>query len=394
MYFDPRKPKMSGKGKPNGKIQYTNDFHRPTHAKTVMLSFAFNMALENYQNMRPNTQVKAIPKLSDLSDMLVRFFSNKYYNNIEDIAGANQLINSEQNYEYAALERFRQVEYKLYGVIERFRNYHSHYIHEPGVITFKDLLETDKTLTQREFDDAKVWFEKRFNDAHTHLKVSLSKRKEKLEALKLESTNDDDIKNLKKKIKQIDATLDTFGELIFAQADEITIEGQLFIACIFLTKRQAKVILDKWRGLKDVQGFANSLHTFFTYYSLSERYAINNYNDNLLKFRMIASRLSTVPFVENEKLAFIYEKIKELNEANYEQSAQKERLLKKNKQLIKRNKELIKKINKYPKERNYYSKKMNSYAKKMNYYSKRLFQSVKRRFLRKYFYSIYWTMIC
>ena len=322
--FRPRKPKMKGYGsnkkpiKVNGVIQYTDELYDPTPAKTVMLSFAFNMALENYQNMRPNTHVKAIPNLSDLSDMLVRFFSNKYYNNIEDITEANQLIDSAQNYEYEALERFRQVEYKLYGVIERFRNYHSHYIHEPGVMTLKDLFETDKTLTQSEFNDARVWFEKRFNDAHSHLKASLSNRKDKLELQKKESS-EEEIKTLDKKIKQINGTLKAFDKITFAQADEISIDGQFFIACIFLTKRQAKVVLDKWRGLKDVQGFGNSLHTFFTYYSLSERYSINNFNDNLLKFRMIASRLSTVPYGENEKLAFIYEKIRELNEANYEE---------------------------------------------------------------------------
>jgi len=204
----------------------------------------------------------------------------------------------------------------LYGTIDRLRNYHSHYIHEPGILSFKDLFDTDKTLSQSEFDDAKAWFQKRFDDAKNHLLQSLNNRKEKLTEQK-QSVDEEERKIINKKIKQIGGVINDFNKMsLLDDKKHLTVDGQLFIACIFLYKRQAKIILDKWRGLKNIDGYQNTLHTFYTYYSLRENYSINNYNDNLLKFRNITSKLSVLPYSDNPSLSFIYDKVKELNEVN------------------------------------------------------------------------------
>jgi hypothetical protein len=296
----------------NGNIQYKKNI-TPTAHKSVILSLAFNMAYENYRNLRaPFTGVKEIKDTSNISDMLIRYFSNKYYKNIDDIKVENNLINSNQNYEYEEIERFKKIEFKLYGTIERLRNYHSHYIHEPGILTFEDLFKQGKTLSSDDFKEAKEWFYKRFNETHSHLTQSLKNRKKKLE--------EENTKESKEKIEQINKVLKAFEYIQFLDDDtqNLSLNGQLFIACMFLYKRQAKVVLDKWRGVKDPEGYENTKQTFFTYYCLSERYSINNYNDNLLKFRDITSKLSTIPYSTNSNLAFIYEKINKINAENYE----------------------------------------------------------------------------
>lgn len=287
-------------------------YNDATPHKIVILSLAFNIALENYQNIRSNKQVKELNSLTGVSDMLLRYFSNKYYKNIDAIKIENKLINIQQNYEFEEIEKFKQIEYKLYGTIERLRNYHSHYIHEPGVLTFEDLFKSDGTLTTEDFNEAKEWFHKRFNDTHNHLTQSLKNRKEKLEN---EETNLD-----KTKSKQIDKVLKSFQYIMFLNEDEktLSLEGQLFIACMFLYKRQAKAILDKWRNVKEPEGYENTKQTFFTYYCLSEKYSINNFNDNLLKFRDITSKLSTIPYNKNSNLEFVYEKIRDINNQTYD----------------------------------------------------------------------------
>ncbi|NPA44551.1 MAG: hypothetical protein GXO49_03355, partial [Chlorobi bacterium] len=329
----PEKKKGKGRIKPQkhkvGNVINLDDYYLPTPAKQILLSLAFNMAYENYRNIRkPFTKVKPIQDIADMSDMLIRYFNNKYYANIEDIHQSN-LITAEQDYKYEAIDNFRKIEYTLYGTVERLRNYYSHYVHEPGILSFKDLFQNEtETLTQDDFDEAKNWFQKRFDDVHRHLLTSLNNRKQKIIAEKEEQikkfTNEKKIKNISKsydkKIKQIDGVIKRFANLtLLDENNNLTIDGQLFIATMFLYKRQAKIILDKWRGLKDVEGYQNTLHTFFTYYSLQEKYSINNYDDNLLKFRNITSKLSTLPYSNNPQLRFIYDIIDKQNQKVYKE---------------------------------------------------------------------------
>lgn len=309
-----------------GNIMFTDDFHPPTPNKRILLSLAFNMAFKNYRNIRsPFTGVKKIKEIGQVSEMLIRFFSNKYYKDINDIQQSD-LINSSEDLEYQAVDRFRNLEYTLYGTVERLRNYYSHYIHEPGVLSFQSLLlDEAKTLNQDEHDIANNWFQKRFDDVHGHLTASLEDRKKKLEEEKTalkgldEIQQEKAIKAFETKRKQINRSLSFFKRMVFIGSDNlVTIEGQLFIACMFLFKRQAKIILDKWQQLKNVEGYENTKHTFFTYYCLKESYSIINYDDDLLKFRNIVSKLSALPYSNNPQLRFVYDLVKEFNKETKE----------------------------------------------------------------------------
>lgn len=318
--------KLKPKKDDNGNIIYTGDFHPETADKTILLSLAFNMALKNYSKIRSSEEVKEIGDFKDVSEMLIRFFSNKYINIIEGTPQSS-LVDDKQDYKFQAIHEFRQLEYTLFGTVERFRNYYSHYVHEPGILSFTDLFENEtKTLTQQEFDIAKAWFQKRFDDAHEHLHKSMADRKRKIEE-ELKKPIDQNIshdkkeeirKQYNKNLKEINSVLAMLNLTLLDDNKNVTIDGQLFIASMFLFKRQAKVILDKWRGIKEVEGYQNTKHTFFTYYCMKESYSLANYDDNLLKFRNIASKLSTIPYSDNPQLRFIYENIIRDNEKIYD----------------------------------------------------------------------------
>jgi len=287
----------------------------PTPHKNVMLSIAFNIALKNYLNIRPSNDFREL-KATEITDMLLRYFSNKFVDKI----GESILINTNQNYQYEAIERFRKIEYKLFTAVERLRNYHSHYVHEPGILTFTDLFENGKSLSTDDFDEAKKWFEKKFDLAKSHLVNSLTNKKEFVKI------KEDSYPIQKEKYtsdqKEINKTLEKFKHLNFLEEDNktISLNGQLFIASMFLYKRQIKIVLEKWRDFrldKELTGYGNSIHTFFTYYCMSESYSLNNFNDNLMKFRNITSKLTTIPFSSNSQLEPIYQKIREINEVNY-----------------------------------------------------------------------------
>jgi hypothetical protein len=309
-----------------GNIIYTDDFHPETADKTILLSLAFNMAFKNYSKIRSTEEVKLLHDFKDVSEMLIRFFSNKYIN-IIDGSPQSTLVDDKHDYKFQAIDEFRQIEYTLFGTVERFRNYYSHYVHEPGILSFTDLFENEtKTLTQNDFDDAKAWFQQRFDDAREHLFQSMTDRKKKIEE-ELKKPIDQNIshkekeeihKQYNKNIKEIDSVLGMLKNLnLLDDNKNVTTDGQLFIATMFLFKRQAKVILDKWRGLKEVEGYQNTMHTFFTYYCMKESYSLANYDDKLLKFRNIASKLSTLPYSNNPQLRSIYEKIIAHNENLY-----------------------------------------------------------------------------
>lgn len=300
----------------------------PTPHKNVMLSIAMNVARENYRCIRRSEKYEVL-KPNEISDLMLRYFSNKFVDKI----GETQLIDLNQNYRYDAIERFRNIEYKLFAVVSRLRNYHSHYVHEPGILSFEDLFKNEKDLTAADINEAREWFENKFDLAKEHLKLSLAKRKEIL--LDKSGKSEKELKELDYKlqdaatkklidsIKEINHTIEQFNNLFLIDENtkSITLNGQLFIACIFMYKQQVKTVLEKWRDLrleKNIKGYGNSLHTFFTYYCLSERYSLNNFNDNLLKFRDITSKLTTIPNSSNEQLEPIYNKIREINKINYE----------------------------------------------------------------------------
>jgi hypothetical protein len=292
----------------------------PTPHKNVMLSIAFNIALKNYTNIRPvingnikNNQFSEL-KLSEVSDMLLRYFSNKFIDKI----GEATLIDIKQNYQYEAIERFRKIEYKLFATIDRFRNYHSHYVHEPGILRFEDLF-SNVTMSTEDFEEVKKWFEEKFDIAKNHLVSSLT-NKDRIVKEKIKSAPESG--KYKTDSEEIEKTLKRFESLRFLEADNTTISlnGELFIACMFLYKRQVKIVLERWRDFrldKELIGYGNSIHTFFTYYCLSESYSLNNFNNDLLKFRDITSKLTTIPFSSNSQLEPIYTKIREINELNY-----------------------------------------------------------------------------
>ena len=313
----------------DGKIVFSNV--TPTDSKNVLLSIAFSMAIENYNNIRPQVTEEKKEKikediseskldLTDMSDILLRYFSNKYYKTIDDLKPKedhspqeNDLININQDFEYENIEKFREVEYKLHATVDTLRNYHSHFVHEPTILSFEDYFQVDSKLSKTELEDAKNWFKKRFKDAQEHLLSSLQTR--------LNLLNSDEQTNLiktKGRIKQLEEVIEDFKHLYFLNKDDkLSLNGQLFIACMFLYKRQAKIILERWRKVKEPQGYQNTLHTFYTYYSLSERYSLQNFSDPLLKFRDITSKLSNIPSSTNPQMQFIYHKIKELNENTY-----------------------------------------------------------------------------
>lgn len=322
--YKPKIAKRNKEGKEmkkDGKVLYKNI--TPTPHKNILLSIAMNIALENYQNIRgkgKEREMKAPLSMSKNADMLLRFFSKKIY---DKIGNAETLIDENQNYEYKAIEAFANIEYKIFAVVDRLRNYHSHYVHEPGVLTFEDYFNNNHSLKQKDLDEVKVWFKDHFDKAKNHLIRSLSERKEKLS----KDTEQDENK-IKNKIEEIDSALETFKKhiIFYNKQKRISLNAQLFIASMFLYKRQLKIILEKWRGVrldKDIKGYENTIHTFFSYYTMSENYSLNNYNDNLLKFRDITSKLTTIPVSSHEKLQFIYEKIREINEENYKEINEK-----------------------------------------------------------------------
>jgi len=300
----------------------------PTPHKNVMLTIAFNMALKNYTNIRSTYKIKEL-KLSEITDMLLRFFSNKFIDKIGDAL----LISTKQNYQYEAIDRFRKIEYKLFGTLDRFRNYHSHYVHEHGILTFKNLFLNGELLTTEDFEEAKNWFQKKFDMAKDHLINSLAtKRLSLMEELSIVDPNDidkmdehkmsDADKKLKISINEINSTIINLQGTYFLDKSKsaVTLNGQLFIASMFLYKRQMKTVLEKWRDFrldKELTGYGNSIHTFFTYYCLSESYSLNNFNNDLMKFRNITSKLTTIPFSSNTQLEPIYEKIRAINKENY-----------------------------------------------------------------------------
>jgi|GEM_PF-4769696 len=294
--------------------------YRP--AQMVILSLAFNMAFENYKKIRP-----AKPSIMDVSDMMIRFFNNKYTNPIGDdeaVAKASNskadqraigLIDNQQNYRYEMLEKFHVIEPILFRTIERLRNYHAHYIHEPGVLTFTDLFVSDESsLSQQQFEMSKEWFSIRFKNVKTHLLKSLGEEKIRIE----KDTKKNSLRPKEERLNEIVSTIQHIDGLFFTKEDKLTLNAQLFMASMFLTRRQSKLILRNWNDIGRLSGYAQSLTTFYTYYCLKESYSINNYNDDLLKFRNICSRLSHIPLIENKKLDLVYGKIRELNKVAYE----------------------------------------------------------------------------
>lgn len=316
----------------NGKIQYEGNsknlkFNESTPHKITFLTLAFNMALENYKNYRsPHIGGHKLNNLDTSTDILLRFFNEKHYKTIEDgeTNESAKLIDENQNYNYKIFNDFLDIEHKLFKTINLFRNYHSHYIHEPGILSFEDFFNAssdDSIMNKKDFEEAKNWFKKRFDNVKQHLLNSLTNRDGLLQE-ELENCNDSKRKkHLEKKIKSINAASKFFTyKLNFLNEDNktISLDAQLFIASVFLTKRQATIIIDKWRGVKDATDYQITKNTFFTYYCIKESYSLNNYNDNLLKFREITAKLSNMPFSENENLIAINEAIKELNKKVYE----------------------------------------------------------------------------
>jgi len=327
--------------KKNGVIQLDENgnekYNNPTPHKITLLTQAFNIALENYKNIRAPYTGGAILKDTDVStDILIRYYNNKHYKIIEEDDKTKKnvtLIDDKQNYTYKIFKDFREIEHKLYKTLISLRNYHSHYIHEPGVLTFEDffnieeLSKTDKTkvkkkLSNDEYNDAKLWFKKRFDDTKTHLIGSLNNRKILLEEKLEKETNNKSVKDLEVKIKSIKRAYGYLHyNLSFYNNDNTTLslDAQLFIAMMFLTKRQANIILDKWRKVKDLQNYELTKKTFYTYFCIKESYSLNNYNDNLMKFRDITAKLSNMPKSENDNLKEINLKIDKLNEGLYKE---------------------------------------------------------------------------
>ena len=98
----------------------------------VVLAFTFNMALENYQTIRRyahyRTHANGNNKNSDreLSAVQKKYFSAKFLNKLEYYDPENI-----DNIEAKALSEFALIEPVLFRVLQRFRNFLSHVLHEP-----------------------------------------------------------------------------------------------------------------------------------------------------------------------------------------------------------------------------------------------------------------------
>lgn len=302
----PEKKYLVKKTRQNRFTRQDEDYFVPS--KNVILSLAFNMAFKNYEEFRGTRKITPL-NLIQVSDLLLRFFSNKYYKKIDDV-NDSELVDLNQNYNFQITKSFRDIEFKLFKAVELFRNYHSHYIHDPSILSFEnylDELETQKNggkkkanLTSDEFEDVKNWIKYRFDDARDHLKHSFAKKSPE---------NRKNIDEVKGKLSKLD----------FLYNKNISYDGQMFFACMFLNKRQAKVVLNKWFDYQ-LADYEHSLNTFFTYFCLKESYSINNYHDYLLKFRDILAKLTNFPYHSNPGLQPIYSVIDKKNKAVNEEA--------------------------------------------------------------------------
>lgn len=296
----------------------------------VVLAFALNMALENYKSIsgRNKTGKEGSKSYSEMSVMLKKYFSAKFLTKLDFFEK-----DSDKNLEAMAIEGFNKIESKLFNVLTRVRNYHSHFVHEPGILFFQDLFLNQTNISDEDFEEVKEWLIDKFESVKKHLIGSIEKGKSKLDPI-------DEEKNI-----EISRTLEYFKKLRFnTNSGKVTHEGFLFFACMFLTKKQSKMILEKWPEFRVINGYENSIKTFFSYYCLSENYSINNENVNLFRFREIAAKLSSIPIDSNPQMARIYKKIRELNLPKFEELNAGKTQIVEYKKKIKKEKEFFKEI--------------------------------------------------
>lgn len=269
----------------------------------VVLAFAFNMALENYAKIRKIKDDRNSPDSigdKDLSVILKKYFSAKFVRKLDYYEEDSDL-----NIENRVLQEFKQLEPTLFKVLQRFRNYFSHVVHEPGIVKLQDSFNGNTNLKEEDFDFFDAWLSKKFDEAKEHLVSSLETAKNKAED--------------QSRLAEIDKALNYFKLIKYRTgSNNLTYEAMLFFACMFLTRKQAKMILEKWPEFRVINGYENTIKTFFSYYCLSERYSINNDNLNLVRFRDITGKLTAIPLDPNPQMAIVYQKIREQNIPRFE----------------------------------------------------------------------------
>lgn len=306
-------------------------FYEPVEARKVFLTLAFNMALENYRVLRhgkPYNYIFNDKEEEEMDKTYSRFDCHPrllHYIMQRDSHNELKLDILEGNFE--RLDKFLKFEPKLFKFIELMRNYHSHYIHEPGVIKFDDLFdfksyENKKGITDSDFEEVKTFLEEKFTQAKEHkiktLYEQLVKVKDNIKNFETYKINNNTSrKELFSKENQIEKVLDIINSYEFfnSKTKEISEDVQLMIASMFLRNSQAETILQKWSATKKKDGYFKSLEHFYSYYSIKDSHTLTESHPQMAEFRKILSHLSAIPEVPNENFIPLYELIKSKNKS-------------------------------------------------------------------------------
>lgn len=295
----------------------------PRETERVFLALAYNMAYENYKVFRDSSTKKFthIDCPDSLIQILILHNSDfKLYLLEEDYLKIDEILN---------------LEYSIFRYITLMRNYHSHVIHEPGPLNFKDLFAADEfplkdRTTQVQFDNVKAYFIKKFEFAKEIKTEYLEKCKMQKENSLSESQNRQDREKAKLDLVSIDKAIVDLGYLSFQLGENqpTTFNAQLFIAAMFLRKGQIAMILDKWQQTKHKRiknentiiehGYNQSLKGFYSFYSVRDGFSLKSSDPDIEQFRKILSQLNVMPEFPNPNMSPLYEYIRDQNQTLYE----------------------------------------------------------------------------
>ena len=280
----------------------------PQHSKNTVLAMAFAKAEKLFSEIEKNAgKAKKGGNANDDANTPVLSETDIHD---ADIAGAtvlspieclimsyqllqgknSSLIKSIKQGQMEELNEFAAIMPVLHNTLKQLRTYHSHILHEPGPIQFKDIygeVKVNNKVEQQQWSKARKWFKAKFEDVKIHLLKTLTREKDEK---KLTREEREDVENVYNAIYDRE----------FEKNGYLTPDALLFIACMFLRKSEAEYFVRKWDSSdRKPKGVNKTARTFFTYYSIRDAKSLQSQNEELLKFRKIIGILSTMPAFKN-----------------------------------------------------------------------------------------------